>query len=92
MFTNEVGKPVEVSYLTQRHFRPLLEKASLPRIRFHDLRHTAATIMLGAHLDVEVVSETLGDSQSAFTMDRYQHVATSRQAEAARTVEAAIED
>ncbi len=90
VFSNELGKPVEVSNLTQRHFRLLLEQAVLPRIRFHDLRHTAATIMLAAHGDVKVVSETLGHSQSAFTMDRYQHVARNMQSEAARAVEVAL--
>ncbi len=90
VFANEVGKPVEVSNLTHRYFRPLLSKAGLPRIRFHDLRHTAATLMLGAHVDVKVVSEVLGHSQTAFTMDRYQHVTWAMQNEAARAVSALL--
>ena len=43
MFANVLGRSIEVSNLTHRYFRPLLEKAGLPVIRFHDLRHTAAT-------------------------------------------------
>ena len=65
---------------------PLLKKVGLPLIRFHDLRHTAATLMLGAHVDVKVVSEILGHSQTAFTMDRYQHVTWAMQQEASNAV------
>ena len=67
VFSNELGRPVEVSNLTYRYFRPLLMKAGLPQVRFHDLRHTAATLMLGAEVDVKLVSEMLGHSQTAFT-------------------------
>ena len=90
VFANEAGRPVEVSNLTYRYFRPLLLKAGLPKIRFHDLRHTAATLMLGAHVDVKVVSEILGHSQAAFTMDRYQHVTWAMQQEAAQAVSALL--
>ncbi len=90
VFANECGKPLEVSNLTNRYFRPLLEKAGLPRVRFHDLRHTAATLMLAARQDVKVVSEMLGHSQTAFTMDRYQHVSESMQRQASRAVEALL--
>ncbi len=82
VFSNELGRPVEVSNLTYRYFRPLLMKAGLPQVRFHDLRHTAATLMLGAEVDVKLVSEMLGHSQTAFTMDRYQHVALEMQKQA----------
>lgn len=87
VFTNELGKPVEVSNLTQRHFRPLLKESRLPLIRFHDLRYTAATLMLSASVDVKVVSEMLGHSQTAFTMDRYQHVSLELQARAGLAID-----
>ena len=90
MFANVLGKPIEVSNLTHRYFRPLLEKAGLPLIRFHDLRHTAATLMLNARVDVKVVSEVLGHSQAAFTMDRYQHVGLDTQRHALSAVEALL--
>ncbi len=90
VFANEAGRPMEVSNLTHRYFRPLLVKAGLPQIRFHDFRHTAATLMLGAHVDVKVVSEILGHSQAAFTMDRYQHVTWAMQQEAAKAVNALL--
>jgi integrase len=88
VFSNEIGKPVEVSNLTHRYVRPLLRQAGLPQIRFHDLRHTAATLMLGANVAVKVVSEVLGHSQTAFTMDRYQHVSLDMQRQAFALVQA----
>jgi integrase len=90
VFANEIGKPFEVTNLTQRYLRPLLKCAALPVIRFHDLRHSAATLMLGANVNAKVVSEMLGHSQTAFTMDRYQHVSLAMQREAARALEAAL--
>jgi integrase len=88
VFCNDLGKPLEVSNLTLRYFRPLLKKAGLPQIRFHDLRHTAATSMLAARVDVKVVSDVLGHSQAAFTMDRYQHVSLEMQRGALQAVQA----
>jgi integrase len=65
VFANEIGRPMEVGNLTNRYFRPLLKKAELPQIRFHDLRHTAATLMLAGNTPVKVASEILGHSQTA---------------------------
>ena len=47
IFTSEVGTLVKPENLVKRSFKPLLEKAGLPEIRFHDLRHTCATLLLG---------------------------------------------
>jgi integrase len=47
VFTNEFGRPLDPSNIRLRSFRPGLKRAGLPRVRFHDLRHTAATLMLG---------------------------------------------
>jgi integrase len=56
-----------------------LSAAGLPRIRVHDLRHSAATLMLGAGVPAKVASERLGHSSVAFTLDRYSHVTTGMQ-------------
>jgi hypothetical protein len=48
-----------------RSFYPLLERAGLPRIRFHDLRHSAATLLLGLGIHPKIVSELLGTARSA---------------------------
>jgi integrase len=87
VFANEIGRPMEVGNLTNRYFRPLLRKAGLAQIRFHDLRHTAATLMLAGNTPIKVASEMLGHSQTAFTMDRYMHVSLSMQKQAASSVE-----
>jgi integrase len=55
----------------------------LPRIRFHDVRHTHATLMLKAGVHPKVVSERLGHATPGFTMNVYQHVVPGMQAEAA---------
>ena len=53
------------------------------RVRLHDLRHTSASLMLAAGVNIKLVSERLGHSSSAFTMDTYTHLLDNAQAEAA---------
>ena len=55
-------------------FKKLLKKAELPDIRFHDLRHSAATLLLGLGVHPKVVQELLGHTQISMTMDIYSHV------------------
>ena len=57
----------------------------MPVIRFHDLRHTHATLLLWDRVPIKVVSERLGHSNPAFTMMTYQHVLPGMQDDAART-------
>ena len=63
----------------------LVRRSGLPRVRFHDLRHTHATLLLKAGVPIKVVSERLGHSTPGFTMATYQHVIPGMQQEAART-------
>ena len=63
-------------------FQVLLKKAELPHMRFHDLRHSAATILLTMGVHPKVVQELLGHSQISMTMDIYSHVLPSMQQEA----------
>lgn len=88
IFANEVGRHIEATNLMRRSFRPLLEEAGLPRIRFHDLRHTAATLLLMQGVHVKVVSEMLGHSSVSLTLDVYSHVLPSMQSDAAAKMEA----
>jgi integrase len=62
-------------------FKKLLKEADLPDVRFHDLRHSVATILLAAKIDLKVVSELLGHSSIAITADIYGHVLPERQRE-----------
>ena len=90
VFANEVGRPIEATNLRNRSFWPLLERAALPRIRFHDLRHTAATLLLGQGVHPKIVSEMLGHSQIAITLDLYSHVTPTMQRQAAETLDAVL--
>jgi integrase len=56
-------------------FKTLTERAGLPPVRFHDLRHGAATMALAAGVDLKVISEILGHATSTFTADVYTEVA-----------------
>jgi integrase len=64
-------------------FVALTERQGLPRLRFHDLRHTSATLALEAGVPVKAVSERLGHSDVAMTLSRYAHVTESVEREAA---------
>jgi len=90
VFTNEIGGPLEVRNLIRRSFWPLLERAGLPRIRFHDLRHTAATLMLAQGVHPKVAAEMLGHSQVAVTLDLYSHVTPTMQRQAAAAMDALL--
>jgi integrase len=63
-------------------FDKLLKDAGLPDVRFHDLRHSAATILLSMGVPAKVVQEILGHSQISMTMDIYSHVLPDMQQEA----------
>jgi integrase len=72
----------------RRVLRPLQKAANLPAIRFHDLRHTAATLMLLNDVNVKVVSERLGHASIQLTLDTYSHVLPTMQQIAAQRMDA----
>jgi hypothetical protein len=76
--------------MVSRHFRPTLKKAGLPTIRFHDLRHTAATLLLQEGVPVTVVSKMLGHASAKMTLDTYAHVLPDSLDEASDAMEVAI--
>jgi integrase len=78
VFSTDAGNFVEGANLDRR-FKRLLKEAGLPDMRFHDLRHSAATILLGRGVHPKLVQELLGHSQMSITMDRYSHVLPSMQ-------------
>jgi integrase len=82
IFPNKIGNPREPSNLL-KEFKDLLAKAGLPEIRFHDLRRTAATLMLQQEVHPKIVQERLGHSDISLTLNTYSHVLPSMQEGAA---------
>ncbi len=64
----------------------MLERAGIPKVRFHDLRHTFATLALQNSVDIKTVSGMLGHFSAGFTLDTYAHVTTAAQKEAAQAM------
>ena len=88
-FANELGAPLSGIQVTRR-FQRLLAEACLPRMRFHDLRHGAATVLLALGVDLRTIMETLGHSQIGVTMDVYAGVIPELKRDAADRVGAAL--
>ncbi len=87
VFANRRGRPTERANLQRQSFWPLLERAGLPRVRFHDLRHACASMLLAQNVNPKIVQEMLGHSSIAVTMDVYSHVLPSLQADAAEKMD-----
>lgn len=91
VFPNRVGKPMDHNNLYQRDFKAALERAGLPStFRFHDLRHTCATLLLSKNVSSKIVQEMLGHATISQTMDTYSHVLPDMQDEAAIAMEGAL--
>lgn len=91
VFPSGVGTPHTASNL-RRDFRKLLETSGLPHIRFHDLRHTAAALMLCHGIPVLVVSKRLGHAKVSLTHDTYGHLVPGGQEKAADYMDSIVED
>ena len=75
VFANETGGIINPSNLRNRSFARLLMRAGLSAdTRFHDLRHTCATLLLSHNVNPKIVSEMLGHANIAITLDTYSHV------------------
>lgn len=82
VFTTEIGTPLSPQNVMRRSFYPLLLRAGVPRVRFHDLRHSAATLLLEAGAHPRVVAERLGHSDPGLTLRVYAHATATMQREA----------
>ena len=82
VFTSRNGQPIYATNVVNRWFPKHLRAAGLPRIRFHDLRHTAATLLLGQGVHPKIVSEMLGHTSIGITLDLYSHATPTIQREA----------
>ena len=85
VFPSPIGGPMSPDSVLHMLHR-VLKRAGLPKVRFHDLRHTFATLALQNGVDIKTVSGMLGHFSAGFTLDTYAHVTTSAKREAAKTM------
>ncbi|PLS86083.1 MAG: site-specific integrase, partial [Actinobacteria bacterium] len=90
VFGSEAGTVYNPTNLRRRSFAPLLRRAGLPRVRFHDLRHTCATLLLKQGVHPKLVQELLGHANIAITLDTYSHVLPGMGDRAATAMEDAL--
>jgi integrase len=90
IYATQKGTPLNPENLVKRSFKPLLKRAGLPEIRFHDLRHTCATLLLGRGVHPKLVQELLGHATIAMTLDTYSHFLPSMGDQTARAMEDAL--
>jgi integrase len=83
VFAGRNGGLINPSNLRQRSFKPLLKRAGLPQITFHDLRHTYASLLFQKNVHPKIVSDTLGHASVAITLDTYSHMLPGMGGEAA---------
>jgi integrase len=83
------GRPLSPDYVSQ-HFKLILQKNNLPHIRFHDLRHTAGSLLLSNGLNIKQVQEFLGHEKSTTTLDIYMHIDCQAKQETAFAMEEAL--
>jgi integrase len=91
IFPARAGTLTDADNLVQRSFEPLLKRAELPRVRFHDLRHTFVTVLLSGGTYPKVVQEMLGHANISQTMDTYSHVLPDMQDGAISAMESALQ-
>jgi integrase len=90
LFCTERGTPSNRRDLTRCSFKPLLKRAGLPDIRFHDLRDTCATLLLSRGHHPKLVQELLGHASVAITLDSYSHVLPGMIDQTAAAMESAL--
>ena len=90
VFTDQLGKHI-ATHTVWRQFKVKVEEIGIPEMRFHDLRHSYATLALQNGVDVKTVSSNLGHATTAFTMDRYGHVTETMMKDSADKMQRFIE-
>jgi integrase len=93
VFCSTIGSPLNRHNLITRSFKPLLQRVGLPQgIRFHDLRHTCATLLLSEGVHPKFVQELLGHATSSGTLDTYSHVVPGMGDHTATAIESALSE
>ena len=87
MFANGRGHPLDGNNIRRRSFARLLDRAGLPAMRFHNLRHAAASLLLAQGVNVKVIAEVLGHADVTVTLRVYAHLMPSAQDEAASAMD-----
>ena len=89
VFTGATGQPLYGPYITRR-FQRILQQAGLPRLRFHDLRHSCASLLLAQGVPLSSIQEVLGHTSYAFTRDVYAHLSEELKKDAATAMDRAL--
>ena len=90
VFAKDNGNPIQINNFGQRGYADLIRKAGVKKIRFHDLRHTCATLLLAKEVNPKIVQERLGHSDISMTMNQYSHVTPTMQDKAASRLSAPL--
>lgn len=90
IFPNEAGNHINNKNMLRRHFRPALKAAGCPAIRFHDLRHTYASLLISHAENIKYIQNQLGHASPTITLNVYAHLMKDRNPEAACRLENAI--
>jgi len=92
VFPTKTGKPMSHNNMVNRYFRPALRAAELDKIRFHDLRHTYASLLIEQDENIKYIQTQLGHSNPTVTLNVYAHLMKSTNQEAALKLEKVILD
>jgi integrase len=90
IFPNGAGNPIDDSSMLRRHFFPALKNAGVERIRFHDLRHTYASLLIEQGENIKYIQNQLGHSSPSVTLDVYAHLLKPSNPQAASRLENTI--
>ena len=90
VFPNDAGKPIEKGNLIRRHFEPALRRTGLRKIRFHDLRHAFASLLIAQGEHPKYIQVQMGHSSINVTMDTYGHLMNKVNQESAKRLDSTV--
>ncbi len=90
VFPNEAGNPIKQNNMCHRYFKPALKKAGLGKVRFHDLRHTYASLLIEQGENIKYIQTQLGHSNPTVTLNVYAHLMRPYNQESARRLENSV--